>query len=192
MQPIVSFLVPTVDFDKNAIFTVDSILKCNFNFDFEIICCSKKEINYNGVIWESEPEENRGSVLPINLAYKRASGKYVSLLNDDFTIDNSFVNILNFLDSESFPNKIKISALYPISRLEFNDMKYIIDQVPNGKTLPCQLACFPVALKSDVFNYLGRNLLDSRFSHHFSDMYLTYYIYKKFGETIPLCRNAII
>jgi glycosyltransferase involved in cell wall biosynthesis len=192
----VSFLVPTYrEFSKYAQKTIDSILAVNlkrdYDIDYEIIVCSKSPIEYEQIIWVKEPDENQGSVLPINLAYHQARGKYVSLLNDDFNIDNSFPKVLQFMESDTFRDrKIKVSGLYPDKWIEQNDMKWIPDH--NWQFLPAQMLCFPVVDRENAIKHLGRNLLDSRFKHHWSDVWLTFYIFKKFNETAPLCKDALI
>lgn len=188
----VSFIIPALrDFSSYAKKTIDSIAKSNFTFDYEVVVCSKLEVKYDKTVWVKEPEENNGSVLPINLAYQAAKGKYFALLNDDFDIDSSFEHSIKFLESDFYQNrKIKLTAFYPDKWLEQNDMKWIPDH--NWNDLPCQMLCFPIGETENVRSHLGENLLDPRFKHHWSDVWLTFYIYKKFNETIPLCKNSII
>jgi len=104
----VSFIIPTCrNFNKYAKNTTDSILKSNFDFNFEIIICSKEPIKYCEVNWIEEPSSNNGSVLPINISFNETKGKYVALLNDDFDISNNFANVLEFLKKYS-KNKLKV------------------------------------------------------------------------------------
>jgi hypothetical protein len=188
----VSFLIPALrDFSKYAQKTIDSIAKSNFSFDYEAIVCSKFEVKYDKTVWIKEPEENNGSVLPINLAYQAAKGKYFALLNDDFDIDSSFEHSIKFLESDFYKNrKINLTAFHPDMWIKENDMKWIPDH--QGKFLPCRMLCFPIGNKDNIQNNLGPNLLDSRFKHHWSDVWLTFYLYKKYNEIIPLCEKSII
>jgi hypothetical protein len=188
----VSFLIPALrNFSNYSQKTIDSITKSNFSFDYEVVVCSKFEIKYDKTVWIKEPEENNGSVLPINLAYQAAKGKYFALLNDDFDVDSSFENSIKFLESNFYQNrKIKLTAFYPNKWIEENDMKWIPDH--NYNFLPCQMLCFPIGNKENIQSYLGPNLLDTRFKHHWSDVWLTYYLYKKYNEIIPLCKESII
>lgn len=188
----VSFIIPALrTFSDYAQKTIDSIANSKFSFDYEVIICSKFEVKYDKTVWIKEPEDNNGSVLPINLAYQAARGKYFALLNDDFDIDPSFENAIKFLESDFYFNrKIKLTAFYPNKWIEENDMKWIPDW--NWKFLPCQMLCFPIGDIENLRSNLGKNLLDTRFKHHWSDVWLTYYIYRKYGEIVPLCKDSVI
>lgn len=188
----VSFLIPALrNFSDYSLKTIKSIEESRFSFDYEIIICSKSKIEYNKTIWVKEPDENNGSVLPINLAFQAAKGKYFALLNDDFDINQSFENAIKFLESDFYSNrKIKLTAFYPNKWLEQNDMKWIPDS--NWNDLPCQMLCFPIGETENIKSNIGENLLDPRFKHHWSDVWLTFYIYKKFNEIIPLCKDGVI
>lgn len=190
-NPLISFLIPTCrDFESFAGKTVESVKKSNIGYPYEIIICSKNRIDGDNLTWIKEPDENNGSVLPINLAFQAAKGKYAALLNDDFDIDSSFPKAIKFLESKDFLNrKIKMTAFYPDRWIKDNDKKWIPEY--DWTFLPCQMLCFPILDRLNFIQNFGPNLLMPRFKHHWSDVWLTYYAYKKFNEIIPLSEAII-
>ena len=175
----VSFLLPTCrKFEQYASLTIDSIFRANLNFDYEIIVCSKEKVDYECVTWVEEPKDNRGGVLPFNLAYQQAKGRYVSILVDDFTINYTFPKIIEFLNSEAFEGqKVKFSALAPQHH-----------KISNSDGI----LRFPVFERESALQHLGSNIFDSRFKHHNPDVYLTRYLKEKLKVNCPICPDAHI
>lgn len=175
----VSFLIPTYrNFDNYAKKTIKSIENSHFNFTYEIIVCSKHQITYKNIVWIQEPLENNGAVIPINLAYRAARGKYCSLLTDDSDIDYTFINIIKFLQSKRYSGvNPKFSALSPQHPLINSD---------DG------ILRYPVFERDGALQYIGANLMDVQFKHHWCDVFITRYLKEKLKVECPICDLAHI
>ena len=175
----ISFIIPCGrPYNEAGIKTVESIKHHHYKIlsQIEIITCSKEEIKDENVKSIADASQNEGAVFPINLMAKEAKGKYICLLNDDFTITSDIESIVSEIDfSDSYcrtimPEDWKLQDSYGvIPDTSFNPL-YNINNTP-----------FPVVTKAFI-DFQGY-LLHPNFKHYYSDCFLAYTLYTKYFNT---------
>src|SRR5262245_45811195 len=102
----ISFLIPSKTESRNVNHFlnrgIDSIrsMMVGTPYTWEIVVCSKHEIEGENIVWAQEPADNDGAVRGFNGAYWASKGDYVYTLIDDWYYTQSILKAVDFLKSD--------------------------------------------------------------------------------------------
>ena len=169
--PEISFILPSCrPYETHAKLMVESIY-ANCTKNFEIMYISKENPNDGRLNWIEEHPNNEGSVQPINEGVKWSRGDIICLVNDDFVLES---NIDKDIDELGLFEAV---SLRPATWTNDNFGRIPGQDVPNIPMMP-----FPL-LSTDLINIvLNFQLLNPHFHHHYSDCWLSFFLYKRLGR----------
>lgn len=194
MYKDISFIIPTARPYNNFASIVVNKLKEILSFtdySYEFLIYSKENPK-DDIIWIEE-KENGTSVKGYNESFLISKGKYIYVLNDKWLPNNKILKAIPFLESESFKNRrFKVTTINVHETFNYNstDMPILQGNMSKQHLLPKELLHprfleknhryavfgFPVFERETVKNYLCNHLLNPRFTHHFADNWISFFI----------------
>jgi hypothetical protein len=191
MLPKISYLLPTAkpSFCTQAVLDNLSLLP---QHEHEVIIVSTTELDLrlkHNVKFILDTEK-KGSVAPINVAYKASDGDIIVIVVDDHFIPPNFLDIERYFNEPKFKSKkIKVGNLsealggpgfntYSKSRRKLVsfwslDHQFRKEKHPNFHAY--NLVSFPVIFRESIEKYMDGVVFNESFIHHLPDHWLGYY-----------------
>ncbi len=182
---------PFEQFAQHAVRSINNAME-GHDIKYEIVVASKTEPPKTGdyFTWAKEDDGNDGAVHGFNCAYWRSTGKYFIVVIDDWVYNDSFLKVIDFLQSDTFKHRrFKLTTLNAP-----NNFDYSVSSMPEPARPPRAKELWPVwgfvaGERRTVVKELHNYLANPRFRHRYWDNYLPFYIGHQ-GEFPLLCEGT--
>ena len=177
---------------------VRSILDMDISVDYEIIVCTPRKwpLNHPKVKVIKDPEDNVGSIRPVNLCLRESQGDYFITFPSDYRLHPNAFNIQSFIESEVFANrKYKITSTGwrcdppkgSVTEIETGILggehidKWLQDTtgIESLSSLDIRIMALPAGARSTVEDLLGGVIFNETFLHVAGDNFLSAYMVSK-------------
>ena len=183
----ISFLIPTIKpYDNYAKDVVEKITSINTKYTYEIVVYSLEVICDKRIKYIQQGKDYKGGAAKAsNQLLWNSSGEYVVFLPDDLNYNKDIFKVIDFLKSKYFINRLAITGL---SQPGFLNGECVISlSQPLSEKHPssyskCTAIHFPAAPRKTFEKHLNNHVWHPSFHHHYGDYWLSYYIYKKYGN----------
>lgn len=165
----------------------DSINEYNIKYSYEIIISSFTEIKDSRIINIIDTNKKYGNTVRCyNEMYKKSTGQYIFILNDDHKFSGSkCLRAIELLKSDAFLNrKLKITSIGAPANLN----KFSATCIPELNDVylrPTEMIMgYPVFERQTVDQHLQGVVFNESFLHHYADNFLPFFISKTDNEPI--------
>jgi len=152
---------------------------------------SVHDIGEENVFWIKDGEEgvSGNGIAAYNHGYAWSLGDYIFVLNDDHLIDARSLRAIDFLESELFEDrKYKVTSIGANKGVNIYNST-LIPVMPYVEPYRCLIMGFPVYQRKTIRNYLGDNIFNPRFKHHYADNWLPFWLHHM-GEPPIICDDT--
>ena len=168
---------PILEFSAKVIENIHESAK---GLNYEILIYSPSEVAGERIRWFKEKTFN-GSIAGFNYLAKQAQGKYVTTTVDDHCYNFYMERALHFLESKFYEDrKIRICAVATGGNtcIPSPSRPHHQGVVPHILENNVRILGFPVISREDMNKYMDGYVFNPKFSHHWSDNWLGYWLWK--------------